>query len=45
MDDHLNLVGHELRTPLSIIALDLDELHAADPDTPAVLPRHHHRRP
>src|SRR4029453_1390468 len=33
-DDYLNLVGHELRTPLSIIALYLYELHAADPATP-----------
>ncbi|MEU8816713.1 ATP-binding protein [Actinoplanes sp. NPDC048796] len=34
-DDYLNLVGHELRTPLSIIGLYLDELHGADPRTPA----------
>ncbi|KUL25223.1 histidine kinase [Actinoplanes awajinensis subsp. mycoplanecinus] len=36
-DDYLNLVGHELRTPLSIIGLYLDELHIADPDTPAAV--------
>ncbi|GAA2854472.1 hypothetical protein Acy02nite_49130 [Actinoplanes cyaneus] len=36
-DDYLNLVGHELRTPISIIALYLDELRDADPDTPAAL--------
>ncbi|BCY09373.1 ATP-binding protein [Actinoplanes sp. L3-i22] len=34
-DDYLNLVGHELRTPISIVLLYLDELHDAAPDTPA----------
>ncbi|AGL15140.1 ATP-binding protein [Actinoplanes sp. N902-109] len=34
-DDYLNLVGHELRTPVSIIVSYLDLLADTDPDTPA----------
>jgi two-component system, OmpR family, phosphate regulon sensor histidine kinase PhoR len=34
-DDYLNLVGHELRTPVSIIVSYLDLMHDTDPDTPA----------
>jgi two-component system phosphate regulon sensor histidine kinase PhoR len=34
-DDYLNLVGHELRTPVAIIVSYLDLMHDTDPDTPA----------
>ncbi|MET0418606.1 MAG: ATP-binding protein [Actinoplanes sp.] len=36
-DDYLNLVGHELRTPVSIIVSYLDLMTDTEPDTPAEL--------
>lgn len=36
-DDYLNLVGHELRTPVSIIVSYLDLMADTEPDTPAGL--------
>ncbi|SNY49651.1 two-component system, OmpR family, phosphate regulon sensor histidine kinase PhoR [Paractinoplanes atraurantiacus] len=34
-DEYLNLVGHELRTPVTIILAYLDAMSDAEPDTPA----------
>ncbi|BBH69528.1 hypothetical protein ACTI_62130 [Actinoplanes sp. OR16] len=34
-DEYLNLVGHELRTPVTIIGSYLELLNESDPDTPA----------